>query len=321
MQITGTSLVPASGMDHSSHATTADRVAFAVETIRGRWSCSATTAVILGTGLGELADELAAATAIDYRDIPGFPRSTALAHKGRLVCGELDGAPVILLQGRCHLYEGYRISDLTLPVRVLAALGVQTLVITNAAGGLNPDFTVGDVMLIDDHVNLMGRAGGVSLPIGLPDLPATNGIGVLTHPARRGRFYDLELAQLAEQTARLENFPLRRGTYVAVTGPSYETRAEYRAFRRLGGDAVGMSTVPEVLTAAASGLRVLGLSIVTNVACPDAPKIVSAEEVVAVARIARPRVRAIVHGVLADQKLKSVGLQPLTRSFPAACPP
>jgi len=272
----------------ASHLTTADRVAVAAEAIRRQWSCAATTAVILGTGLGELADELAAASAIDYCHIPGFPRSTALAHKGRLVCGELDGAPVMMLQGRCHLYEGYGIAELTLPVRVLAALGVRTLVVTNAAGGLNPDFTIGDVMLIDDHINLQGIARTCLLD------PAAH--GRIARPA--ARLYDRELAQAAEQIARLENFPLRRGMYVAVTGPSYETRAEYRAFRRLGGDAVGMSTIPEVLTAVGCGLRILGLSTITNVACPDAPKVVSADEVVEVARIARPRVRAIVRGVV-----------------------
>jgi len=271
-----------------SCTTTADRVAIAAEAIRRQWTCSATTAVILGTGLGELADELAAAKAIDYREIPGFPRSTALAHKGRLVCGELDGATVMMLQGRCHLYEGYELTELTLPVRVLAALGVKTLVVTNAAGGLNPRFVIGDVMLIDDHINLQGVARTCPLD------PAA--LGRVTRP--HARLYDRELAQAAEQVARRENFPLQCGTYVAVTGPSYETRAEYRAFRRLGGDAVGMSTVPEVLTAIGCGLKVLGLSTITNVACPDKPKIVSADEVVEVARIARPRVRAIVQSVV-----------------------
>jgi purine-nucleoside phosphorylase len=270
-----------------NHYSSADRVATATEAIRHRWSCQASSAVILGTGLGDLADELTAMTAIPYDEIPGFSRSTALAHKGRLVCGELVGAPVIMLQGRCHFYEGYQLEVLTLPVRVLAALGVQTLIVTNAAGGLNPDFAIGDVMLIDDHINFMGLAG--TWPVD----PTAH--GRVTRP--NTRLYDRDLAATAEQTARQSDFPLRRGVYIAVTGPSYETRAEYRAFRRLGGDCVGMSTVPEVLTAAALGLRVLGLSTVTNVACPDAPKIVSAEEVVEVAAIAQPRVRAIIRQI------------------------
>jgi len=274
-------------MDRCS--TTADRVAVAVDAIRRHWACPATTAVILGTGLGELADEVTASAMISYRDIPGFPHSTALAHKGRLVCGELVGVPVIMMQGRCHLYEGYSLDDLTLPVRVLAALGVKTLVITNAGGGLNPDFAIGDVMLIEDHVNLMWLAGTMPL-----DAAAC---GRVARPAPR--LYDRELATTAICAARQHDFPLQRGTYIAVTGPSYETRAEYRAFRRIGGDCVGMSTVPEVLTAAACGLRVLGLSTVTNVACPDAPQVVSAEEVVEVARIARPRVRTILQAVIA----------------------
>jgi purine-nucleoside phosphorylase len=269
--------------------TTTDRVAIAAEAIRRQRSCPATTAVILGTGLGELADEAIDARAISCSDIPGFPRSTALAHKGRLVCGELAGAPVIMLQGRCHLYEGYQLAELTLPVRVLAALGVQTLIVTNAAGGLNPDFAIGDVMLIDDHINLQGIAGTSTVD------PSAHG-RITRHPSTR--LYDRDLAEMAEAIARREDFPLRRGIYVAVTGPSYETRAEYRAFRRLGGDGVGMSTVPEVLTAVGCGLKVLGLSTITNVACPDAPQIVSAEEVVDVARLARPRVRAILNGIV-----------------------
>jgi purine-nucleoside phosphorylase len=277
-------------MNHSSHLTTADRVAAATRAIRARWPVAATTAAILGTGLGELADEVAAATTIPYGEIPGFQRSTALAHVGRLVCGQFAGRPVIMLQGRCHLYEGYPLADLTLPVRVLAALGVKTLVVTNAAGGLNPDFTIGDVMLIDDHINLLWFGGTFPLD------PA--GLGRITRP--QTRLYDRELAAAAVCSARQHGFSLQRGVYVAVTGPSYETRAEYRAFRRLGADCVGMSTVPEVLTAAALGLRVLGLSTVTNVACPDAPKITSAEEVVEVAQVARPRVRAILSDLVSS---------------------
>ncbi len=262
-------------------STTADRIAVAANSIRRQWSCEAKAAVILGTGLGDLAQNLASATTLEYRDIPGFPCSTALAHKGRLVCGELNGAPVIMMQGRCHLYEGYSIDELTLPVCVLAAIGVQRLIVTNAAGGLNPRFRAGEVMLIEDHINLMHCF-----------FPAAD--------KPRAPLYDREMAAVASSTARRGDFVLHQGVYVGVTGPSYETRAEYRAFRRIGGDCVGMSTVPEVLAAAVCGLRVLGLSTVTNVACPDAPKTVTAEEVVEIAAIARPRVQEIVAAAVAS---------------------
>jgi purine-nucleoside phosphorylase len=258
--------------------------------IRRQWPHVARVAVVLGTGLGELAELLTTATVIEYRDIPGFPRSTALAHKGRLVCGEWSGVPVIAMQGRCHLYEGYSVDDLKLPIRVLAVLGVQTLIVTNAAGGLNSAFAAGDIMLVDDHINLMGVRGTASLD------PAA--LGRMHRPS--AHLYDPALASVATMAARQHNSPLHRGVYVGVTGPSYETRAEYRAFRRLGGDCVGMSTIPEVLVAAANGMRILGLSTVTNVACPDAPKRVTAEEVVEVAAIARPRVRAIIEAVIAS---------------------
>src|SRR4051812_15785979 len=272
-------------MDQCS--TSSDRLAAAVSAIRRRWSCPAKTAVILGTGLGELADEVVTSATLPYGEIPGFTCSTALAHRGRLVCGELGGAPIVMMQGRCHAYEGYSLAELTFPVRVLAALGVTTLVVTNASGGLNPQFAMGDVMLIDDHINLMWISGTVE--------PDRCPLGRVSRP--RTALYDGDLARHACNAAWKSGFALQRGTYVAVTGPSYETRAEYRAFRRIGGDCVGMSTVPEVLAAAASGLKVLGLSTITNVACPDAPKIVSAEEVVEVARIARPRVRIILEAI------------------------
>jgi purine-nucleoside phosphorylase len=257
--------------------------------IRSRWSGQASVAVILGTGLGDLADEIAAEAIIAYRDIPGFPRSTALAHKGCLVCGTLGGRPIIALQGRCHLYEGYRAEELCLPVRVLCELGIETLVLTNAAGGLNPRYSAGDVMAIDDHICFMGLAGLTRMPAACPDRVVRT----------TTRLYDEGLIRRATDIACAAGFPLQCGVYVGVTGPSYETRAEYRAFRRIGGDCVGMSTVPEVLAAAGCGMRVLGLSAVTNVARPDAPQIVSAEEVARVAAAALPKVRQIVYGLAA----------------------
>jgi purine-nucleoside phosphorylase len=269
---------------------TADRVVAAARHVRDRWSCAAKTAIILGTGLGELADEMTGGTTLTYADIPSFPRTTALAHRGRLVCGELSGMPVIMMQGRSHLYEGYCLDELTLPTRVMGALGIKRLIVTNAAGGLNSAFAAGDIMLIDDHINLMG--------VRRTALPAAGALGRMHRPS--AHLYDPALASRAIVAACQHDFALHRGVYVGVTGPSYETRAEYRAFRRLGGDCVGMSTIPEVLVAAANGMRILGLSTVTNVACPDAPKRVTAEEVVEVAAIARPRVRAIIESVIAS---------------------
>jgi purine-nucleoside phosphorylase len=264
------------------------RIDQSIAAIRSRWPGEAATAVILGTGLGDLADETTADAIIPYREIPGFPRSTALAHKGRLVCGTLASRPILMLQGRCHLYEGYSAGDLCLSVHVLAALGVKTLVVTNAAGGLNPRYSVGDVMAIDDHICLMGLTGLAPPPAECPDR--------VVRPT--SRLYDQRLIQRATEVACASGFLLQCGVYIGVTGPSYETRAEYRAFRRLGGDCVGMSTVPEVLTAAQCGLRVLGLSTITNVARPDAPQVVSAEEVVHVAASALPKVRQIIHGLV-----------------------
>ena len=267
------------------------RVLLAAEAIRSQWDGAVATGIILGTGLGDLADEVDADAIIPYRDIPGFPRSTALAHKGRLICGRLAGAPVVVMQGRCHLYEGYPLEDLALPVLALCALGIRRLVVTNAAGGLNPRFAMGDVMLIDDHINLMWLS-----PLGRPD---SCPLGRIARPA--ARLYDETLIETAAAIARRRDFPLHRGVYVGVPGPCYETRAEYRMFRRFGADCVGMSTVPEVLAASTCGMRVLGMSTVTNVALPDAPRIVSAEEVVDVAEYALPKVRAIILGVLADE--------------------
>jgi purine-nucleoside phosphorylase len=266
-----------------------DRVEEAAALVRRWWAEPARVAAILGTGLGGLADALAEARELPYAAIPGFPQPTALAHRGRLVMGRLEGASILMLQGRCHLYEGYSLAEVTFPVRVLAALGVEILVVTNAAGGLDPRLAAGDVLLIDDHIQLMGlRATAAAQPLALGERPAR----------RQTRLYDAALAEVAQWAARNSGFRLARGVYVAVTGPSYETRAEYRAFRRIGGDCVGMSTVPEVLVAAGLGMRVLGLSTITNVARPDAPAKVDAGEVVQVAKVALPRVRAILSAVL-----------------------
>jgi purine-nucleoside phosphorylase len=272
----------------------------AAAAIRTRFGKRPRVGLILGTGLGNLVAEMAVEIELSYAGIPHFPRSTAMAHRGALLCGELAGAAVMVLAGRCHLYEGYSLAELMLPVRVLSAVGIELLIITNAAGGLNPRFVAGDVMVIDDHVDLMfsSRKGA---PAGGEWRVADCTLGVeqngsirnLQSAIRKG-FYDPSLIHSAIAAARRGNFLLQRGVYVGVTGPNYETRAEYRAFRRLGGDVVGMSTIPEVLCAAQLGIRVLALSSVTNVACPDAPQVVTPEEVVAIAGRAEPKVRYLV---------------------------
>lgn len=285
----------------------------AVAAIRSQWNCDPQVGLILGTGLGGVTDAMKVEAEIPYVSIPYFPRSTAMAHKGVLLCGELAGVRMLTMAGRCHLYEGYSVADLQLPIRVMHALGIRTLIITNAAGGLNPRFEPGDVMVIEDHVNLMGFA---ACPRGL----TVNAVGEVGDRGQETRdrkqeerqfansvpclpspvpsVYDSALQYAALFAARQGNFPCQRGVYVGVKGPNYETRAEYRAFRRLGGDVVGMSTIPEVLAAQGLGISVLGLSTVTNVANPDAPRIVTSEEVVEVARIAQPKLRQILCGVL-----------------------
>ena len=288
----------------------------AVTAIRSQWNCEPQVGLILGTGLGGLTDALQVAAEIPYRNIPYFPRSTAMAHKGALLCGEMAGIKILMMAGRCHLYEGYSVADLQLPIRVMHALGIRTLIITNAAGGLNPRFEPGDVMVIEDHVNLMGFAlcpSGLTVDTaGNPDGEAERQrasekerVGEFSpsfSPSLRLSFspsnYDLTLQQAALSAARQGNFPCQCGVYVGVKGPNYETRAEYRAFRRLGGDVVGMSTIPEVLAARFLGMQVLGLSTVTNVARPDAPQIVTSDEVVEVAKIAQPKLRQIIQGTL-----------------------
>ncbi len=270
------------------------QVSAALAAIRQHWSGTPQVAIVLGTGLGGLAEQIEIEAVIPYREIPGFPHSTALAHKGQLVCGKLAGETVVALQGRCHLYEGYSFSALTLPTRVMAGLGARVLIVSNAAGGMNPQFAAGDVMVIDDHIDLLFRLG--TAPSVLPFR-----CGVV--PAAR-YYYDREFIGQVQSLARKENVVLQRGVYVGVTGPNYETRAEYRMFRRLGGDAVGMSTIPEVLTAAQCGMRVLGFSAITNVARPDAPDVVDAQEVVDVAGCAAPKMQQLILGLLERGSLR-----------------
>jgi purine-nucleoside phosphorylase len=266
----------------------AQQIDEAVTAIRARSRVAPRVGIILGTGLGGLADQIEHATAIPYDDLPHFPRSTAIGHRGRLILGELAGVPVAAMQGRFHLYEGYSSQQVTLPVRVFNALGVGALFVTNAAGGLSPYHACGDLVVLDDHIDLMA---------GNP-LIGVNDDGLGPRFPDMSRPYDPEFIEVAERIARREDFVLHRGVYVGMTGPTYETRAEYRFVRRIGGDVVGMSTVPEVIVAAHAGLRVLGLSTVTNVGLPDALGETSGEDVVQAAAIAGKRLIRIFLGVL-----------------------
>jgi purine-nucleoside phosphorylase len=244
--------------------------------------------LILGTGLGALASRIETEATIDYADIPGFPLSTVESHAGRLLCGTLAGRSVIAMQGRFHRYEGYSLQEVTFPVRVLRALGAGTLVVSNASGGMHPLWAPGDLMLIADHINLLGDnpligPNDESLGPRFPDM---------SEP------YDAGLRALARQVALERRLTLREGVYVAVTGPSLETRAEYRFLRAIGADVVGMSTVPEVIVARHGGMRVLGVSIITDACLPDALEPATVERIIEVARRAEPHLTTLVAGVL-----------------------
>jgi len=265
-----------------------DRVQAAARTIRDRSPRRPAAAIILGTGLGGLAKEIKAEVVIPYEEIPGFPLSTVEAHAGRLILGSLSGKPVVAMQGRFHRYEGYSLQQVTFPVRVMHALGAETLVVSNACGGMHPLWAPGDLMLIADHINLIG------------DNPL---IG--PHDERLGpRFpdmsqpYDEGLRAMARKLALELGITLREGVYVAVTGPNLETRAEYRMLRAMGADVVGMSTVPEVIVAVQEGMKVLGISIITDQCLPDALEPASLEKIIAVANRAEPSLTRLVSGVV-----------------------
>jgi purine-nucleoside phosphorylase len=260
----------------------------ATRMVRSRWLGSPTVGIVLGTGLGALAREIDAEASIAYPDIPHFPRSTVESHKGQLVCGKLAGKSVIAMEGRFHLYEGYSPWQVTFPIRVMKELGCELLIVSNAAGGLNPLFEKGDLIVIEDHINLMG----LNPLIGPNDDRLGPRFPDLIEP------YDRRLQDLALKIALEQNVIAHRGVYVAVVGPNLETRAEYRFLRGIGADVVGMSTVPEVLVAVHAGLKVLGFSIVTDMCLPDALHPVRIEEIIAVANEAEAKLRALVRGVL-----------------------
>jgi len=255
--------------------------------LRERITRSPRVALVLGSGLGALADELEDPVIVPYDEIPGFAPATVEGHAGQLVVGHLEGVECIALQGRYHLYEGHPIERVVLPIRVMAALGARTLIVTNAAGGINPSFRVGDLMLIDDHINFMGRN-----PLIGPVLPGEIRFPDMSEP------YDRGLQRLAEEAGVERGVPTVRGVYAAVTGPSYETPAEIRMLGRLGADAVGMSTVPEVITARALGVEVLGISLISNLAAGTSPEPLDHEAVVAAGIEARDRFISLVRGTL-----------------------
>lgn len=271
-----------------------DQIQDAVALIRRRWSQTPHAGIILGTGLGPLASQIQDQITIDYQDIPHFPRSTATSHRGRLVCGQLSGLPVMAMEGRFHAYEGYPLKQITLPVRVMKALGAQLLVVTNAAGGMNPFHRAGDIVVIDDQINLMGD----NPLIGINDDRLGPRFPDMSQP------YDQSLIARALEIARQQNIVAHRGVFVAVSGPNLETRAEYRFLRAVGADVVGMSTVPEVIVAVHSGLRTIGFSVITDLCLPDALEPANVAEIIAVANAAQPRLSSLVCGILDHERTR-----------------
>lgn len=268
-----------------------EKIQESVSFIRSQWQGTPHAGIILGTGLGSLVEQISVEATIDYGDIPNFPRSTATSHRGRLVCGKLQGLPVMAMEGRFHMYEGYPLDIVTLPVRVMKAMGAGLLVVSNACGGMNPYYRCGDIMLIDDQINLMGA----NPLIGINDDRLGPRFPDMCEP------YDSKLIERALEVARKENIVAHRGVFVAVSGPNLETRAEYRFLRMIGADVVGMSTVPEVLVAVHSGMRVVGFSIITDMCLADALEPANVPKIIATANAAEPNLRTLVMGVLAGE--------------------
>jgi purine-nucleoside phosphorylase len=257
--------------------------------IRARCGVEPRVGIILGTGLGGLAREIQVEASIPYDEIPHFPLSTVESHEGRLLLGTLAGTPVVAMQGRFHLYEGYTLQEVTFPLRVMKLLGVQILVVSAACGGMNPLWKPGELVLLDDHINLLGDNPlvGPNLDELGPRFPD------MSEP------YDRELQELALKVASEEGIPLHRGVYVAVQGPNLETRAEYRMLRAMGADVVGMSTVPEVIVARHMGVRVLGVTIITDACLPDVLEPADLATIIETAKRAEPSLTALVRGVVA----------------------
>lgn len=269
-----------------------DQIETAAAHVRSRWPHTPALGIVLGTGLGSLADTIEDRTEIPYEEIPHFLGSTATGHRGRLVCGKLDNHPVIAMDGRVHAYEGAALRQATLPIRVMHRLGAKLLIVSNAAGGLNPYYRDGDLVVLSDHINL------------LPDNPLLGENDEALGP----RFpdmsapYDQDLIEQVIHLARHYDVRMHQGVYIAVAGPNLETRAEYRMMRRIGGDVVGMSTVPEVLVAVHSGMKVLAFSVVSNMALPDAMAPTGIDHILHTSQNSEPRLRQIVLGLLDTMK-------------------
>jgi purine-nucleoside phosphorylase len=264
-----------------------DRVNDAARVLERRLRQLPDVAVVLGSGLGAFADSLSESTSVDYTDIPGWPAPRSIGHAGKLVAGASKGRRVLALSGRVHFYEGHPLTDVVFATRVLGRLGVKTLLLTNAAGGINTKFAQGALMVIEDHINLLGNP-----LIGLND----DRFG-LRFPDMSD-VYSKRLRTIADEAARVMNLPIEHGVYVAVTGPSYETPAEIRAFRVLGADAVGMSTVPEAIAARHMGLEVLGISCISNMAAGILPQPLTAEEVIETTGRVRSQFIGLLEGIL-----------------------
>ncbi len=270
-----------------------EQITEAVGFIRTKTKARPSIGIVVGTGLGGLTKEIRKDVVIDYEEIPHFPISTVESHHGKLIFGKLAGKTVVAMQGRFHYYESYSLKQVTFPVRVMKFLGVMSLLISNAAGALNPLFQRGDVMVISDHINLLGD----NPLIGPNDDALGPRFPDMSEP------YSKELIALAEQVALDLKIKLQKGVYVAMQGPNLETRAEYRMLRTIGADAVGMSTVPEDIVAVHMGMKVLGFSILTDECFPDSLKPVTIEEVIAVAKKAEPKMTAVMKEVVRRMKV------------------
>jgi purine-nucleoside phosphorylase len=267
-----------------------DQIQEAKQSLEKRWAGKPRVGIILGTGLGGLAEDIKTDVAIPYGDIPHFPVSTVITHAGRLACGTLGGKQVMAMEGRFHFYEGYSLKQITFPVRVMKAMGCEVLIVSNACGGMNPQWSKGEIMLIEDHINLLGD----NPLIGKNDERLGPRFPDMCEP------YDHKLLELGMRVALEERIACHKGVFVAVPGPNLETRAEYRFLRNIGADVVGMSTVPEVIVAVHAGLRVLGLSVITDVCLPDALEPVSLPDIIATANAAEKNLRVLVRRIVAD---------------------
>lgn len=268
-----------------------ERMNEATEAIRVHTRHEARVGIVLGTGLGALAKEVQAVKRIPLAQVPGMARATVQSHGSELIAGKLGGTPVFVLDGRLHFYEGHSLSDVVFPVRLLKALGCDTVVLSNACGGLNPDFELGDIMVIDDHINLPGLAG-VNPLVGPNDDELGPRFPDMSAP------YDRALIKKAHAVAKKQKLKLRQGVYVMVAGPNLETRAEYRMLRNLGADVVGMSTVPEVIAARHLGMKVAAFSIITDMCLPDQLEEANIERIIATANKAEPKLTRLVAGLV-----------------------